>query len=268
MELHNLLAAVVEDMPDMPDQIPAVTRIVRRRRTAVRTMGVAAATALAVGAGALVVDGPWDRHATAAAPVPAVSGSASPHASANSPSGATAPASVPVPVPTATGPISLAHYPARVVTVLQALLPTGYRVAWAGAQYPTDEVSRYEVYQVTIGSRSYPISLDPMASSAGAVAAHGLDKCVTPYRGKRATCSATMLPGGTAVKVVRGLEQSGSKTDTLATVSLWHGPNGLLLNLMAGLGDKFTDAQLSALVQAPAYQQLLTAGLDNGLFAL
>jgi hypothetical protein len=254
MDLHDLLSAALKDLPEMPDQIPAAARIARRRRTAARAGAVAVCTAFAIGAGTLAVAAPW-HHGRSSAP-PAASSTA---AASSTPTAAPTPAAA----PTATGPVSLADYPAHVVSVLQALLPAGDKVAWTGAR--DRDASRYESYQVTVGSKVYPISLSPSAFSSAMVNSGHMNEC-RPTRYRWATCSATTLPDGTVDMVIREPETTGTKTDTLASVYLWRGDNVFILNLIGGLGDDFSNAQLLALAQAPAYQQLSAETLNDGLF--
>lgn len=59
MDLHELLDAAVADLPDAPDLLPEVRRSHRRRTVLVRRGTVAAAAALAVGAGTLTIAAPW-----------------------------------------------------------------------------------------------------------------------------------------------------------------------------------------------------------------
>ncbi len=257
MELHDLFSAALEDLSEMPDQIPAASRIAHRRRTAVRAGAVAAGAVAAIGVGTLAVAAPWahGQAPSAASPTPTASASLSP-----SPSPST---TGPRPVPTATGPVGLADYPAHVVSVLQGLLPAGDQVAWTGAQY--HDASHYESYQVTVGSRSYPVSLDPTALTSAMVNSGHMKEC-RPTRYKWATCAATTLPDGTVDMVIREPEGVGSEVDTLATVYLWQGDNALMLNLSGGLGDGLSNARLLALAQAPAFRQLSTEALNDGLF--
>jgi thiol-disulfide isomerase/thioredoxin len=64
MDMHELLGTAVADLPDAPDLVPEARRIHRRRTLRVRTGAVAAAAALAVGAGTLTIAAPWNRAGT------------------------------------------------------------------------------------------------------------------------------------------------------------------------------------------------------------
>lgn len=267
MELHDLFSAALKDLPEMPDQIPAAARIARRRRTAVRTGVVVAGASAAIAVGALAVTTPWAHSEASAAPAPATASTSTAPSSPPGPPTSTPsspPSSISVPVPTATGPVSLADYPAHVVSVLGGLLPAGYHVSWTGGH--DHDLSRYEPYQVTVDSRSYPVSLDPMSFSSSMVNSGHMKEC-RPTRYKGATCAATTLPDGTVDMVIREPEGVGASADTLASVYLWRGDHALVLNLSGGLGDDLTNAQLFTLAKAPAFQQLYTEALDDGLFS-
>ncbi len=65
MDLHQMFSTAVADLPDLPDQVPAVEQIHRRRTAMRRTGTVAAATALVVGVGTLTIASPWSSHPSA-----------------------------------------------------------------------------------------------------------------------------------------------------------------------------------------------------------
>lgn len=68
MDLHELLDAATADLPDAPDLLPRVQRIHHRRTVLTRGGMLAAAVALAVGAGTLTTAAPWHHSGAAITP--------------------------------------------------------------------------------------------------------------------------------------------------------------------------------------------------------
>lgn len=138
MDLHDLMGTAVADLPELPDQLPEVERIHRRRTKTRRATMVAASTALVLGVGTLTIASPWTR-AGGTVNVSAGSG----------------------------GAVSGQQFAEDAARTLQNIWPGGdAKVSWVRQSASPENISQYGLFRVEAESKTWQLHLIMYGASA------------------------------------------------------------------------------------------------------
>jgi len=254
MDLHDLLATAVDDLPPIADQAPVAAETLRRRRVRARRSLLAATCALAIGAGTVTIAAPW-RHG--ARPQAAARPTAGPKAVLQ-------PSSLP---PT--------RFDDDAASVLQSLWPVpGQRLVRRAAQtipgWPASQPVQTDVaFDVAVDGRSAYVGLIPQRFARLVMNGFTMNRCnATPPTGDGKfdySCTSAALPDGVTVLLIRGAAGPNEPVD--AELQLWKGSDALTLSVDGAIAQHIDDKQFFDLAENPGYASLFAQGEDSGVFA-
>lgn len=137
MNLHDRMGAEVADLPDLPDLLPEVERI-HRRRSATRRAGlISLSTALVLGVGTLTIASPW----------------AHPRSTSSTAVGS----------PT----LSLQQFAENAARILQNTWPVhGVKVVWVRQFSGSEDTSQFTLFKLEEGSKTWQVHVILYGSSA------------------------------------------------------------------------------------------------------
>lgn len=267
MDLHELFATAVDDLPPIPDQTPLAVESLRRRRVRARRSLLATACVLAVAAGSVTFAAPWQHGETAAAPIPVAAASST---------------TKPKPSPTVkTTPARPTQFQEDATTVLQSVWPVaGAHVVWeappgAPAGWPAKSLPTFvwSTFTVKAGGVTDTISITPRrwgltSGESGMGNNPAPNHCAGPPLGFGSidfSCTSATMKDGVTVLVLRSASTEGGPRG--AEIDVWKGSDEIYLQIGPALAQGITDQQFIALAESSAYQGLFAEGEHFGLFA-
>lgn len=249
MDLHELFASVVDDLPPLDDPTAAVLETVRRRRTRTRYALTASACALVIGAGTITVAAPW-RHNTDTFAGAGRSTSPDPGYTMLPP-----------------GNFQLdAAYGRYEASMIQSYWPVaGVSVTWKSSWVAVPQI----FLNFKVGGENYQGWLGIIKWWKQELEGRIIDKCYpTPPPGYPKlgwSCATANLPNGMTAMIEHYPQDGKSGTETVQ-LHLFRGLDDLELIVDGHAAQGITDTQFLALAESPGYQQLFAAAQQHGFF--
>jgi hypothetical protein len=256
LELHELFASIVEDLPPVNDQTAAAARTAHRRRIRNHS-ALAVACALVIGAGTVTVAPPW-RHAADTPTGTIQSASADP---------VTGPEPAQTILPGDNFELTEA-YGQYEASMIQSIWPVpGVSVTWSSSMVAVPGVFLH----FDVGGETYSGYLGISHWEKQDLDGRIIDKCYpTPPPGDSKlgwSCTTAKLPNGMTVMIEH--YSDGKNAEYLSVeVHLFLGLDDLSLFADGHTTQGATDAQFLALAKSPAYQQLFAAAQQHGFFKI